>query len=75
MFNIGDFARFDGVSVRTLRYYAELDLLRPAEVDTHTAALAAAMSAPLVGPHGSPRFAQATTPTCAAFLRHCGIRL
>jgi hypothetical protein len=36
MFNIGDFARFGGVSVRTLWYCEELDLLRLAEVDTHT---------------------------------------
>jgi DNA-binding transcriptional MerR regulator len=36
MFGIGDFARFGGVSVRTLRYYEEARLLLPAAVDQAT---------------------------------------
>ena len=33
---IKEFAQFTGVSVRTLHYYDEIGLLRPAEVDKHT---------------------------------------
>lgn len=36
MLNIGDFARLGGVSVRMLRHYDDLGLLRPAEVDAWT---------------------------------------
>lgn len=36
MLNIGDFARFAGVSVRMLRHYDSLGLLVPTEVDTLT---------------------------------------
>jgi len=36
MFNIGDFSRLGGVSVRTLRYYEEEGLLDPAAVDPAT---------------------------------------
>src|SRR5258708_5041551 len=36
MFSIGEFARLGGVSVRTLRHYDELGLLRPATVDPDT---------------------------------------
>ncbi len=33
MFSIGEFARLGGVSIRTLRHYDEIGLLRPAAVD------------------------------------------
>lgn len=33
MFSIGEFARLGTVSVRTLRHYDEIGLLRPARVD------------------------------------------
>ena len=33
---IKEFARFTGVSVRTLHYYDEIGLLRPADVDRDT---------------------------------------
>jgi len=33
MFSIGEFARLGTVSVRTLRHYDEIGLLRPAKVD------------------------------------------
>jgi DNA-binding transcriptional MerR regulator len=33
MFTIGEFARLGGVSVRTLRHYDEIGLLRPVTVD------------------------------------------
>lgn len=33
---IKEFAKYTGVSVRTLHYYDEIDLLRPASVDAHT---------------------------------------
>jgi DNA-binding transcriptional MerR regulator len=36
MFNIGEFSRLGGVSVRTLRHYDEIGLLRPATVDPDT---------------------------------------
>ena len=36
MFSIGDFARLGRVSVRMLRHYDALGLLRPARVDPHT---------------------------------------
>ncbi|MFD0784273.1 MerR family transcriptional regulator [Micromonospora azadirachtae] len=36
MFNIGDFARLGRVSVRMLRHYDSIGLLRPAAVDPHT---------------------------------------
>src|SRR5580658_3666178 len=36
MFSIGEFARLGGVSVRTLRHYDELGLLRPAKIDPLT---------------------------------------
>src|SRR5215471_5373295 len=36
MFSIGEFAHLGGVSVRTLRHYDEIGLLRPADVDPGT---------------------------------------
>ena len=36
MFSIGEFARLGGVSVRTLRHYDEIGLLRPASIDPGT---------------------------------------
>src|SRR6516164_1556393 len=36
MFSIGEFARLGGVSVRTLRHYDEIGLLRPTTVDPNT---------------------------------------
>ncbi|CAN5191988.1 hypothetical protein BH20ACT5_BH20ACT5_15330 [soil metagenome] len=36
MVRIGDFARLGGVSVRMLRHYDQIGLLRPARVDPHT---------------------------------------
>ena len=36
MFKIGDFSKLSQVSVKTLRYYDELDLLKPMEVDRFT---------------------------------------
>jgi DNA-binding transcriptional MerR regulator len=36
MFSIGEFARYGGVSARTLRHYDEIGLLRPATVDPDT---------------------------------------
>jgi len=36
VFSIGEFARLGGVSVRTLRHYDEIGLLRPATVDPDT---------------------------------------
>ena len=36
MFKIGDFSKLGQVSVRTLRHYDELDLLKPAQIDPFT---------------------------------------
>ena len=36
MIKIGDFARLSQVSVVTLRYYDEMDLLKPVKVDSFT---------------------------------------
>ncbi len=36
MFEIGDFSRLGQVSVRMLRYYNDLDLLKPAYIDRFT---------------------------------------
>ena len=36
MIKIGDFARLSQVSVVTLRYYDEMDLLKPVKVETFT---------------------------------------
>ncbi len=36
MFKIGDFSKLSLVSVKTLRYYDELGLLKPARVDEFT---------------------------------------
>ena len=36
MFRIGEFSKFSQVPVKTLRYYDEIDLLKPVEVDQHT---------------------------------------
>jgi DNA-binding transcriptional MerR regulator len=36
MFKIGEFSRFSQVTVKTLRYYDEIGLLKPAEVDRFT---------------------------------------
>jgi len=36
MFSIGEFARLGGVSVRTLRHYDEIGLLRPTAIDQDT---------------------------------------
>ncbi|WP_151523948.1 MerR family transcriptional regulator [Serinicoccus kebangsaanensis] len=36
MLSIGEFARLAGVSVRMLRHYDQLDLLRPRQVDPHS---------------------------------------
>ncbi len=36
MFKIGDFSKLSQVSVKTLRYYDEIDLLKPIEIDRFT---------------------------------------
>lgn len=36
MLRIGDFSKLTGVSIRTLRYYDEIDLFKPAELDLFT---------------------------------------
>ncbi|HEY4723320.1 MAG TPA: helix-turn-helix domain-containing protein, partial [Anaerolineae bacterium] len=36
MFKIGDFSKLSQVSVKTLRYYDEIGLLRPGEIDRFT---------------------------------------
>jgi effector-binding domain-containing protein len=37
MFRIGEFSRLSQVSIKTLRYYDEIDLFKPSEVDRFTA--------------------------------------
>src|SRR3954470_5802575 len=36
MYRIGEFAKLGGVSIKTLRYYDQIGLLRPAKVDSRT---------------------------------------
>lgn len=36
MFKIGDFSKLTMVSIRMLRYYDEMELFKPAEIDTFT---------------------------------------
>lgn len=36
MFKIGDFSKFTKVSVRMLRYYDEVGLFKPAQIDDFT---------------------------------------
>jgi len=36
MFKIGEFSKFSQVTVKTLRYYDQIDLLKPAEIDRFT---------------------------------------
>ena len=36
MFKIGDFSKLSQVSIKTLRYYDEIGLLRPGEIDRFT---------------------------------------
>ena len=36
MFKIGDFARINGVSIKTLHHYDELGILQPGKIDQHT---------------------------------------
>ena len=36
MLRIGEFAKLTGVPIRTLRYYDEIDLFKPAEIDLFT---------------------------------------
>jgi DNA-binding transcriptional MerR regulator len=36
MFRIGDFSKFSQVSVKALRYYDQLGLLKPTQVDPFT---------------------------------------
>ena len=36
MFKIGEFSKLSQVTVKTLRYYDEIGLLKPAEVDRFT---------------------------------------
>src|SRR5512147_3281105 len=36
MFKIGDFSRLTQVSIKTLRYYDEIGLLKPAQIDRFT---------------------------------------
>jgi DNA-binding transcriptional MerR regulator len=36
MFKIGEFSKFSQVTVKTLRYYDQIGLLKPAEVDRFT---------------------------------------
>jgi DNA-binding transcriptional MerR regulator len=52
MFSIGEFSRLGGVSVRTLRHYDEIGLLRPATVDPDTGYRGGSTVAGLPGGHG-----------------------
>ena len=36
MLRIGEFSKLTGVPIRTLRYYDEIDLFKPAEIDLFT---------------------------------------
>jgi len=36
LYRIGEFSKITGVSVRTLRYYDEIDLFKPIEIDLFT---------------------------------------
>lgn len=36
MYRIGDFSKLTGVSVKTLRYYDSIDLLKPSNIDNFT---------------------------------------
>lgn len=36
MLKIGEFSKLSGVSIRTLRYYDEIDLFKPADIDLFT---------------------------------------
>ncbi len=36
LLRIGEFSKKTGVSIRSLRYYDEIDLLKPAEIDLFT---------------------------------------
>lgn len=36
LLKIGDFSKMTGVSIRTLRYYDEIDLFKPIEIDLFT---------------------------------------
>lgn len=36
MLRIGDFSKLTGVPIRTLRYYDEIDLFKPADIDLFT---------------------------------------
>ena len=43
LYRIGEFARLGGASIKTLRFYDELGLLRPASVDARTRPTASTM--------------------------------
>lgn len=36
MFQIGDFSKLNKISIKTLRYYDQIDLLKPQKIDDHT---------------------------------------
>lgn len=36
MYRIGEFSKITGLSIRTLRYYDDIDLFKPSEVDLFT---------------------------------------
>jgi len=36
MYKIGEFSNITGVSVKTLRYYDQIDLLKPSEINLYT---------------------------------------